>query len=91
MTPHDLAMQITRRGGARTSFEDASMVIESVAALGYSFEPPGVPGRYHESDEGRQSMALYLSRTTRLHIRAVYCVLNTLDKLGLRIRETVAR
>jgi hypothetical protein len=91
MTPDDLAMQIAQRearqGGARTSFEDASMVIEALAALNYTFEPPGVAGRYHESDEAQHSMALYLSRTTRLHIRAVYCVLNTIDKLGLRIRE----
>jgi hypothetical protein len=91
MTPDDLTMQIAQRearqGGARTSFEDASLVVESLASLGYTFEPPGVPGRYHETDEAQHSMALYLSRKTGLHIRAVYCVLNTIDKLGLRIRE----
>jgi hypothetical protein len=91
MTPDDLTMQIAQRearqGGARTSFEDASLVVESLATLGYTFEPPGVPGRYHETDEAQHSMALYLSRMTGLHIRAVYCVLNTIAKLGLRIRE----
>jgi hypothetical protein len=91
MTPDDLTMQIAQRearqGGARTSFDDASMVIEALASLGYTFVPPGVPGRYHESDEGRQSMALYLSRTTGLHIQAVHVIMNTIDKLGLRIRE----
>jgi hypothetical protein len=91
MTPHDLAMQITQRearqGGARTSFEDASLVIESLASLGYTFEPPGVPGRYHESDEAQHSMRLYLSRATGMHIRAVHVIMNTIDRLHLRIRE----
>jgi hypothetical protein len=91
MKPDDLALRIAQRearqGGARTNFEDASLVTEALASLGYTFEPPGVLGRYHESDEGRQSMALYLSRTTGLHIRTVHVTMNTIDKLGLRIRE----
>jgi hypothetical protein len=91
MTPDDLAMQIAQRearqGGARTSFEDATLVIQALASLGYEFVPPGHPGRYHESDEARQAMALYLSRKTGLHIRAVHVIMNTIDKLGLRIRE----
>jgi hypothetical protein len=82
-----IAQREARQGGARTSFEDATLVIEALAALNYTFEPPGVPGRYHDSDEGQQSMALYLSRTTGLHIRAVRVIMNTIDKLGLRARE----
>jgi hypothetical protein len=91
MSPDDLAVTIAQRearqGGARTSFEDAALVVDALARLGYEFVPPGHPGRYHESDEGRQSMALYLSRTTGMHIRAVHVIMNTIDKLGLRIRE----
>jgi hypothetical protein len=91
MTNDDLVMQITQRearqGGARISYEDASLVIEALAGFGYTFVAPGTPGRYCDSDEQKHGMALNLSRATKLHIRAVYVVLNNIDRLGLRIRE----
>jgi hypothetical protein len=91
MTPDDLALAIAQRearqGGGRISFDDATLVIDTLASLGYEFVAHGVAGRFCDSDEQKHCMAMNLSRKTALHIRAVYVVLNTIDTLGLRIRE----
>lgn len=87
MTPDDLALKCAQRCRERFSHNDAALVIDALAALGYTFEVPGTPGRIIESDEVRHSMALYLSRKTGLHIQIVRDILAAIHITGLNIRE----
>lgn len=91
MTNDDLAMRIAQRearqGGGRIDHHQTTMVIDTLAGLGYKFVPIGTPGRYADSDEQKHGMALNLSRKTALHIRAVYVVLNAIAGFDLLIRE----
>jgi len=91
MTPDDVALKLATgkeaRSGVGFSFEEVTTVIETLAALGYTFEPPGTAGRYHESDEAMHSMRLFLSRKCGLHYRIVRLVTDALDRLQIRIRE----
>jgi hypothetical protein len=91
MSPDDLALKIAQRearqGGGRIDHNAACLVIDTLASWGYEFVPPGTVGRFSDSDEQRHGMALNLSRSTGLHIRAVYCVLNAIAALDLLIKE----
>jgi hypothetical protein len=91
MTPDDVALKLATgkeaRSGAGFSFEEATLVIETLAALNYTFVAPGTAGRFHESDEAMHSMRLFLSRKCGLHYRIIRLITDTLDRLQIRIRE----
>ena len=87
MSPNDLALKLAQAAPQHVAFDDVIIVADALATLGYSFEPPGVPGRYHESDEAQHSMRLYLCRTTGLAMQPVRNVLVAIEQIGLRIRE----
>ena len=48
MSPNDLALKLAQAAPQHVAFDDVIIVADALATLGYSFEPPGVPGRYHE-------------------------------------------
>lgn len=87
MTPDDLAVTIAQRCHGRFSFEDAALVIDALASLGYSFEVPGTPGRYADSDEVQNALRMYLEKTTGVHRNTVKDVLVAMEKFGYRPRE----
>ena len=79
MSPDDLALKVAHN--------DAPLVIDALAALGYTFEVPGTPGRYHELDEGQHSMRLYLVGKTGLQMQIVREIMAAIHSTGLRVRE----
>jgi hypothetical protein len=88
VTPHDIALKVTQKAAQRFDFESATLAIESLSSLGYTFEPPGVDGRYpYQSDEGRYALTKYVADKTKLAAGVVRDVLTTIDHFGLRIRE----
>jgi hypothetical protein len=88
MSPDDLSTRIAQMCRERFEHNDATLVIDQLASLGYTFEVPGVAGRYTaESDEGRHSMTLYLVGKTGLPISTVRQIMQAIHIAGLNIRE----
>jgi hypothetical protein len=87
MTPDDLAVTIAQRCHGRFTHNEASLVIDALASLGYTFEAPGVPGRYAESDEVRHAMVQYLIKATALPRETIKDVLVAAEQFGCRPRE----
>ena len=87
MTPTDLATRIVDTYSPRLFLDETTAIVEALASLGYTFEEPGVPGRYHHNNEEWQGMRLYLSRKTGLHIQIVRHTLTAIERLHLMIRE----
>jgi hypothetical protein len=87
MTPDDLALKVAQMCRERFSHNDAALVIDALAALGYTFEVPGLPGRIIESDEVKHSMTLYLVGQTKLPISIVRSIVQAISITGLNIRE----
>ncbi|HLG85134.1 MAG TPA: hypothetical protein VKY22_29400 [Bradyrhizobium sp.] len=86
-TPDDLAQRITRAATGRVKHNAASAVTDALAALNYTFVPPGTPGRYAESDEIKHAMVMYLVKQTGLPRETVKDVLAGIEQSGLRPRE----
>jgi hypothetical protein len=86
-SPDDLALILAQRGHGRFTFEDASLVIDELNSLGYTFVPPGTPGRFAESDETMHAMRMYLAKATGVHRETVKEILVAADLFGVRPRE----
>jgi hypothetical protein len=85
--PDSLALRVTHASAPRFTLDEVSSVIDALAALGYEFVPPGVPGKYGESDEYKTHMARYLVGKTSLPLHVARDVLTAIGQFGLRIRE----
>jgi hypothetical protein len=88
VTSDNLALRITQKAAQRFDFESATLAIESLSALGYTFVTHGEPGRFpYQSDEGRYALTKYVADKTKLAAGVVRDVLTTIDHFGLKIRE----
>jgi hypothetical protein len=87
MTADDLAFRIARSGAPAIDPNDAATAVEALSALGYEFVPPGIEGRFVETDEDGRSMAEYLRQNTSLSWQTAHGILREIRRLGLRIRE----
>jgi hypothetical protein len=84
---NDLAHQIADGYSPKLDLADVTAIIEALAALGYSFTPHGVEGRFIDTDEVRHGLVLYLHDQTKLPIQIARHVLMAIATSGLNIRE----
>jgi hypothetical protein len=87
MSPDTLALTVAQRCGGYFSHNEAALVIDALASLGYTFEVAGVPGRYCESDEQKHHLVQYLIKATELPRQTVKDVLVAAEQAGYRPRE----
>jgi hypothetical protein len=88
MTTDTLALRITQKAAPRFALDEVSAVVEALAGWGYSFVPPGTPGRFAcETDESKYALVKSTADKTQLKVQVARDIVTAIEQSGLRFRE----
>jgi hypothetical protein len=83
-----LALRIAKAASPYVDPSDVASIVEAIQALGYTFVPPGTPGRLLENDEAHRGLAEYLRREIDgIDFRIASKTIAAIHQLGFALRE----